>query len=104
MTGSPELLVRISLLLPAAVFVLLAVVIPLRRSGRLAAFVSILGAFAALVSAVLAWRADQLIAEPIVQTWTWLPSSEGALATVGVVADHTSTVMLLLVTLVAFIV
>ena len=61
MTGGPDSLVLISLLLPAAVFLLLAVVIPLRRSGRLAALVSVTGALAALVAAVMAWRADRLL-------------------------------------------
>jgi NADH-quinone oxidoreductase subunit L len=102
MTAAPDVLVLTALLLPAAVFLLLAIVIPLRRSGRLAALVSIAGALTALVAAVLAWRADA--AEPITRLWTWLPSSDGALATVGVIADRTSTIMLVLVTLVAFLV
>ena len=104
MTAGPDALVLISLLIPAAVFLLLAVVVPLRRSGRLAALVSITGALAALVAAVMAWRADRLLTEPARSVWTWLPAADGALATVGVVADHTSTLMLLLVTLVAFLV
>src|SRR5262249_16321924 len=44
------------------------------------------------------------IEEPVRRIWEWLPSASGPLATVGVVADHTSTVMLILVTLVAFLV
>ena len=104
MTGQPDSLVLLALLLPAAVFLLLAVVIPLRRSGRLAAIVSITGALGALVSAVMAWRADQSIEEPVIRLWDWLPAKAAPLASVGVVADHISTTMLLLGTLVAFLV
>ena len=104
MTAGPDALVLVSLLLPPAVFLLLAVIAPLRRSGRLAAMVSIAGALSALVLAVLAWNADRTIEEPLRRVWTWLPSGDTALATVGVVADHTSTIMLVLVTLVAFLV
>jgi NADH-quinone oxidoreductase subunit L len=100
MSGGPDLLVLTSLLLPAAVFVLLAVVVPLRRSGRLAALVSITGALAAFVLAVLAQQKHEVF----VRHWTWLPAQQGPLATVGVLGDDQSLLMLLLVTLVALLV
>ena len=89
------------LLTPAAVFLLLALLGPLRRSGRPAAFVSILGALTAFVAAVMNWRS---FTEPVQQVWTWLPDSQGALATVGFLSDEQSSVMLLLVTLVSLLV
>ena len=78
--------------------------VPLRRSGRGAAYVSILGALGAFVSAVMAWRAVDALGEPLQRVWTWLPQQQGALATIGILADETSTLMLLLVTLVALLV
>jgi NADH-quinone oxidoreductase subunit L len=89
------------LLTPAAVFLLLALIGPLRRSGRPAAFVSILGALTAFGAAVSSWRSFM---EPVQQVWTWLPDSQGALATVGFLYDEQSSVMLLLVTLVSLLV
>jgi len=89
------------LLTPAAVFLLLALVGPLRRSGRPAAFVSILGALTALVAALRNWQG---FTEPVQQVWTWLPQAQGALASVGFLADGQSSVMLLLVTLVSLLV
>ena len=93
----------VSLLLPALTFLVLAVVAPLRRLGRPAAYVSILSAAGSLASAVAAWRAhaggdvSRLL-------WDWLPQQGGALATVGVLADADSTIMLTLVALVACLV
>jgi len=89
------------LLTPAAVFLLLALVGPLRRSGRPAAFVSILGALTALAAAVTNLRG---FVEPVQQVWTWLPQAQGALASVGYLADEQSSVMLVLVTLVSLLV
>ncbi len=89
------------LLTPAVVFLLLALIGPLRRAGRPAAFVSILGALTAFVSAVMNWRS---FTEPVQRVWTWLPDAQGALASVGFLADEQSSVMLLLVTLVSLLV
>ena len=104
MSGAPDLLALIALLLPAASFLALAILAPLRRSGRGGAFVSIAAALGAFVAAVMAWRAAAAFGAPMVREWTWLPEQHGALATVGVLADSQSTVMLLLVTLVALLV
>ena len=93
----------VSLLLPALTFLVLAVVAPLRRLGRPAAYVSILSAAGSLATTVAAWRAhaggdvSRLL-------WDWLPQQGGALATVGVLADGDSTIMLTLVALVACLV
>ena len=89
------------LLTPAAAFLLLALIGPLRRSGRPAAFVSILGALTAFVAAVMSWRS---FTEPVQRVWTWLPDAQGALASVGFLNDEQSSVMLLLVTLVSLLV
>ena len=68
-------------------------------------YVSIAGALTAFVSAVMAWRAAlDAWRRPFTRIWTWLPERQGALASVGVLADEQSTVMLLLVTLVALLV
>src|SRR6266545_2114508 len=56
MTTDPALLALAALLLPACSFVILAVVAPLRRLGRPAAYLSILFSAAALVAAIGAWR------------------------------------------------
>jgi NADH-quinone oxidoreductase subunit L len=89
------------LLTPAVVFGLLALIGPLRRSGRPAALVSILGALTAFGAAVSVWRN---FTEPMQRDWVWLPEAQGPLATVGFLADEQSVVMLLLVTLVSLLV
>ena len=104
MSGSPDFLALIALLAPAAAVVLLAILAPLRRSGRPAALLSIAGALTSFIAAVLAWRGFGEHSEAVTRLWTWLPDREGALATVGVLADPQSTVMLVLVTLVALLV
>ena len=102
MTG-PGTLALTALLLPAFAFLFLAVVAPFRRLGRPAAYFSILCAAGSLASAVLAWRSH---AEGAVSRllWEWLPAGGQTLATVGVLADADSTVMLTLVALVALLV
>jgi len=55
--GSPlDPFVLTVLLTPITVFLLLALVAPLRRSGRLAAWISIAGALTTFGAAVMAWR------------------------------------------------
>ena len=76
----------VSLLLPALSFLVLALVVPLRRSGRPAAWFSIACMAGSLAAAVLAWRAVATTAE-IRLTWEWLPAQGQALATVGVLVD-----------------
>jgi len=96
------LLTLVALLAPVSAFLVLAVVAPLRRAGRPGAYFSILGAAVSLGAAVTAWRTyDGAITR---LAWDWLPSEGRPLATVGVLADETSTVMLVLVALVAFLV
>jgi len=96
-------LVLWALLLPAASFLVLAVAWPLRRSGRGAAVVSIGCMLVSLALALRAWSLstregfDRLL-------WEWLPAEAGPLATVGVLADADSTIMLVLVALVAALV
>jgi NADH-quinone oxidoreductase subunit L len=101
---SPVTLALTALLLPAAAFLVIAVLPPLRRSGRPAAWFSIACMAAAFVSALLAWRAAGSAGGPVHAVWPWLPGAHGPFATVGVLVDAQSSVMLLLVTLVALLV
>ena len=102
MTGDGTLALA-ALLLHALAFLVLAVVAPLRRLGRPAAYVSILCAVGSLVSALMAWQrhAGGAVSRLV---WEWLPAQGQTLATVGVLADAESTVMLTLVALVACLV
>jgi NADH-quinone oxidoreductase subunit L len=88
------------LALPFAAFVLLAVVGPLRRSGRGAALVSIAAMVMALGAALIV-RVSGLDGET---TWTWIPADGGPIARVGLLNDHLSNAMLVLVTLVSLLV
>jgi NADH-quinone oxidoreductase subunit L len=102
MMADPGRLVLVALLLHAAVFLILAIVAPLRRSGRPAGLFSILGAAGSLAAAIGAWRGYDGAATRL--AWEWLPGQGRPLATVGVLADETSTVMLVLVALVSLLV
>jgi NADH-quinone oxidoreductase subunit L len=105
MTIDPVTLTLVALLMPAAAFLVIGVLPPLRRAGRAAAWFSIVCMAASLVSAILGWRAFHAApTDPIHAVWSWLPAAQGPLATVGVLVDSTSTTMLLLVTLVASLV
>jgi NADH-quinone oxidoreductase subunit L len=104
---NPVTLALIAFLLPAAAFLVIAVLPPLRRSGRPAAWFSIAcmgAAFVAALAAFLAVHAPDASREPIHRVWSWLPASHGAFAAVGVLVDSASTAMLVLVTLVALLV
>ena len=102
MTGAGTLSL-VALLLHALAFLVLAMVVPLRRSGRPAAMVSILCATGSLAAALQAWRTHggETVSRLV---WDWLPSQGQTLATVGVLADADSTVMLSLVGLVSLLV
>jgi NADH-quinone oxidoreductase subunit L len=92
-----------AILLHALSFLVLAVVYPLRRLGRPAAYFSILCAAGSLATAFLAWQAHMGDAVSRL-VWNWLPTQGQTLATVGVLADAESTIMLTLVALVACLV
>jgi NADH-quinone oxidoreductase subunit L len=104
MTTSPLSLALVAWLLPAGAFLVLSLVYPLRRSGRAAAYVSVLAAVGALGAALLAWRGAGPLADPETVLWAWLPERGGPLASLGVLADGQSLVMLVLVALVACLV
>jgi NADH-quinone oxidoreductase subunit L len=90
----------IALLLPAFSFLVLAILAPLRRTGRPAAWFSILCAAGSLLAALIAWNhggTERL-------TWAWLPGGNQPLATIGVLVDGDSVRMLCLVALVALLV
>jgi NADH-quinone oxidoreductase subunit L len=96
-------LALVTLLLPAASFLLLSLAFPLRRSGRPAGYLSVVFSGAALLGAIQSWR----LSSPEQFTrlvWDWLPSEAGPIATVGVLADADSTLMLILVAGVSFLV
>lgn len=103
MMTSDGMLPLAAILLHALSFLVLAIVFPLRRLGRPAAYFSILCAAGSLMSAVLAWQAH--MGETVSRlVWAWLPTGGQTLATVGVLADAESTIMLTLVALVACLV
>jgi NADH-quinone oxidoreductase subunit L len=95
-------LALVSLLLPAISFLVLAIVMPLRRLGRPAGWFSVACAAGSLAAAVMAWRAAS--ETPLRVMWEWLPAQAGTLATIGVLVDPDSTIMLTLVALVALLV
>jgi NADH-quinone oxidoreductase subunit L len=88
------------LAMPFVSFVLLAIVGPLRRTGRGAGLVSI-AAITVSFGAALVVRAQNFVAE---RTWGWIPADGGPIATVGVLVDPLSNAMLVLVTLVSLLV
>ncbi len=102
--NNPIALILLALLAPMAAFLLIAVVPSLRRAGRPAAIVSIAAVLTSLLSAIRVWLLAGDVTTPIRAAWPWLPAENGALGTVGVLIDPTSTLMLILVTLVATLV
>jgi NADH-quinone oxidoreductase subunit L len=88
------------LALPFAAFVVLALVAPLRRSGRPAGVLSVVAIAAAFVLALTLFlgggRMEAL--------WSWIPADGGPMATVGVLVDELSAAMLVLITLVSLLV
>ncbi|MFQ5897676.1 MAG: NADH-quinone oxidoreductase subunit L [Candidatus Methylomirabilia bacterium] len=97
----PGVFALVALWLPFGAFVLLAVLRPLRHAGRTAGLLSILAVGGALLASLLAWRGlDELVE----WSWAWLPARGEPLATVGILLDETSAVMLVLVALVSFLV
>ena len=101
MTTSPIALGLIALLLPAASFLVIGLLPPLRRSGRAAAAFSILCALGAFAAALLAYMA---VEDMSIARIPWLPGAREALATVGILVDPVSSLMLVLVTLVSLLV
>ncbi len=102
MRGAAELLALLVLGLPFLAFVALALVPPLRRTGRAAGVVSILAIAGSLLAALGLWSTEATV--PRVATWAWVPADGGPLATVGVYVDPVTQSMLVLVTLVALLV
>jgi len=88
---------------PGLAFLILSLVVPLRRSGKPAAWLSIVISLASLVGAVSAWRATvPEMARRML--WDWIPVEDGVLTSVGVLVDADATLMLVLVALVSFLV
>jgi NADH-quinone oxidoreductase subunit L len=90
-------------LVPGIAFLILSLAVPLRRSGRPAAVLSIVFSFGALFAAVSSWRlAVPDMARRVL--WDWIPVEDAVLTSVGVLADADSALMLILVALVSFLV
>jgi len=102
--NDPASLILLALFAPVVSFLLIAAVPPLRRAGRPAALVSIAMVLTSLASAIRNWTLSGDVALPIRSVWDWLPGEKGPLATMGVLIDHQSMLMLILVTLVASLV
>jgi len=89
------------LAMPFGVFLLLAVVGPLRRTGRGAGVLSIAAIAISFVAALVIWTRG-FVAE---MTWGWIPADGGPIAMVGVLVDpDLGNPMLVLVTLVSLLV
>src|SRR3982751_6377918 len=98
----PVILSLIALLAPVGSFLAIAILFPLRRSGKPAALVSIAAVITSLVAAVMLWTSwHNAGLGPIHAVWSWLPAYSKSFAFVGVMIDGQSTLMLMLVTLVA---
>ncbi len=95
-------LAALSILLPAASFALLALVWPLRHTGKPAAWISTAAALGALVVAVMTLLDAPAMGEPA-QVWTmpWLVRGGRVIAEVGFRVDGVSALMLVVVTFVA---
>ena len=90
-------------LAPGIAFLILSLAVPLRRSGRPAAAVSIVFSVGALLAAVWSWRlAVPDMARRVL--WDWIPVEDAVLTSVGVLADADSALMLILVALISFLV
>ena len=88
------------LALPFVSFLLIALVRPLRRRGRVAGWLGIVAMAAAFALALATWFAGARGAVSI----PWLPGDGGPMATVGLLLDELSSPMLVLVTLVSLLV
>src|SRR5882762_7484035 len=86
--------------LPFASFLVLALVRPLRRSGRPAGLVSIAAIAAALALALRVFTSGGRVEA----LWPWIPADGSPMATVGVLVDELSAAMLVLITLVSLLV
>src|SRR6185436_4643595 len=90
-------------LAPGLAFLILSLAFPFRRSGKPAAWLSIVVSLGSLVGAVTAWRATvPEVARRML--WDWIPVEDGVLTAVGVLVDADATLMLILVALVSFLV
>jgi len=95
---TPLSLAAVAVLAPLFIAGVLLVVHPLRRAGKPAAALSLLGAGASFGASVALFIGYH---EPLLAQWSWLPNGAGTLATVGVHVDGVTASMLLVVSLVA---
>ena len=88
------------LALPFFAFFVIALVRPLRRHGRFAAWLGIVAVAVACALALDVWRGD--VRGTVIVPW--LPGDGGPMGTVGLLVDDLSAPMLVLVTLVSLLV
>jgi NADH-quinone oxidoreductase subunit L len=100
----PVRLALAALGLPFCAFLLLAVVAPLRRSGRPAGALSIGAVAGSLLAALVLWRTGSPADEAVEQSWSWIPAEAGPLVSVGILVDPVAAIMLVLVAGVSFLV
>jgi NADH-quinone oxidoreductase subunit L len=99
---SPLSWALIALFCPAAAALVIGLVVPLRRAGRPAAYLSLAAAFLSLAASVALVRMQ--LANPeslLVHTARWLPESGRQMAELGIRIDGISATMLFVVTSVA---
>jgi NADH-quinone oxidoreductase subunit L len=99
----PTRLALAALGLPFCAFLLLAVVPPLRRTGRPAGALSLVAVAGSFLAALALWRVPPA-GGAVERVWEWIPAEAGPLVSVGVLVDPVAAVMLVLVAGVSFLV
>ncbi|HEX6852841.1 MAG TPA: NADH-quinone oxidoreductase subunit L [Candidatus Polarisedimenticolaceae bacterium] len=89
---------------PLAALAALGVIAPLRRSGRPAAWLSILAMTGSLVSAIAAYFSFHASKAPVVVEWLWAPMKEFDPIRFGILLDGVSAPMIAVVALVSLLV
>ena len=89
---------------PLAAFTLLALVPPLRRSGKPASFVSLAGIGVSLLAGVALLTRIHAAGAPSIVEFVWAPMTRGPSITFGILADGISASMAVLVAFVALLV
>ena len=89
---------------PLAAFAALAILPPLRRSGKPAAWVSLVGIGISLVAAVALFARVHAAGAPSIAEIVWAPMTKGPSITFGLLADGVSSSMAVLVAFIALLV
>jgi len=99
-----QLLTLLVLLPPFVAFAWNSIVIPWRRAGKPAAYLSVLAMTISLIASLLLVKT--VLSNPGTYSWkwTWLPMKEFNPITVGLLIDNLSAIMLVIVTIVSLMV